>query len=62
MLRRIRGPPCFLTAAFLGGGGKLDEYNYKFPSVTGMRLDGDAEGSTESASAEDGGMIVDLDS
>ena len=46
----------------LGGGGKLDEYNYKFPSVTGMRLDGDAEGSTESASAEDGGMIVDLDS
>ena len=44
----------------LGYGGKLDEYNSKFPSVTGMVLDsGDAEGS---ASAEDGGMMVDLDS
>jgi hypothetical protein len=31
----------------LGNGGKLDEYNSKFPSVTGMCLDHeDAEGST----------------
>jgi hypothetical protein len=43
----------------LGYGGKLDEYNSKFPSVTGMHLDReDVEGS---ASAENGGMIVDLD-
>jgi hypothetical protein len=38
---------------------KLDEYNSKFPSVTGMHLDREeVEGS---ASAENGGMIVDLD-
>ena len=43
----------------LGDGGKLDEYNSKFPSVMDMCLDnGDEEGS---ASVEDGGMVVDLD-
>jgi uncharacterized protein DUF6589 len=44
----------------LGYGGKVDEYNSKFPSVTGMCLDHeDVEGS---ASVEGGGMIVNLDS
>ncbi len=43
----------------LGKGGKLDEYNFKFPSVTGMCLDHeDEEGS---ASVEDGEMTIDLD-
>jgi hypothetical protein len=44
----------------LGKGGKLDEYNSKFLSVTGMCLDHEDEDG--SALVEDGEMIVDFES